>query len=123
MFFRIIEIVINDELAYFISSFLYFSSRLTVFYHENMTANLHIERLDQDSFTMKQNLLQLGNTPLRQTFTISPRRTKPFFVTQFTKGVVTTPLNLKLKPPDTCKWYHSIARGPPIFPYTRNIAK
>ena len=34
-----------------------------------------------------------------------------FFVTRRTKGLVTTPFELEMKPPDKSYWHHSKARG------------
>ena len=57
---------------------------------------------------------------INNTININFCLTKPFSVTQFTKGVVTTPANLQTKPPDTSSRYHSMDL---FFPYIPNRYK
>ena len=54
------------------------------------------------------------NTPLhtRVKFHLTLGLASLFSVSQITRGVVTTPVNLKTKPIDTSNWYLSMAMGP-----------
>ena len=61
------------------------------------------------SISYNVHVISFTNKPIHN-LGINPRPTKPFCNTVYQRGGYHPHVNLKLKPLETCNWYHSIAR-------------